>query len=222
MNLIYRKLEESPLLARVLPFVIFVVLTFFQGWFGEGSRYWIYLLKTLVGAGLIVLVWPLVREMRWVFTWEALVVGVAVFAIWVGLDGLYPRPELGPPWNPYEAFAGSAGLAAFFISVRIVGSTLVVPPIEEIFYRSFLYRYIARPDFQSLPLNYFAWVPFLVAALIFGAAHAQHWLVAIPCAMAYQGLVIYKNRLGDAITAHAITNFLLGTWVVSRGEWHFW
>jgi hypothetical protein len=31
-----------------------------------------------------------------------------------------------------------------------------------------------------------------------------------------------KNRVGDAMTAHAITNFLLGAWVVGRGAWNFW
>jgi hypothetical protein len=41
--------------------------------------------------------------------------------------------------------------------------------------------------------------------------------------MAYQWLVLRKNRLGDAMTAHAITNFLLGVWVVWRGgsAWKF-
>jgi len=34
--------------------------------------------------------------------------------------------------------------------------------------------------------------------------------------------VLRKNRLGDAMTAHAITNFLLGAWIVWRGAWHFW
>jgi hypothetical protein len=34
--------------------------------------------------------------------------------------------------------------------------------------------------------------------------------------------VLRKNQLGDAMTAHAITNFLLGIWVVTRGAWQFW
>ena len=36
------------------------------------------------------------------------------------------------------------------------------------------------------------------------------------------GLVLWKGRLGDAITAHAVTNFLLGLWVVWKGAWQFW
>jgi len=98
----------------------------------------------------------------------------------------------------------------------MAGSTLIVPPLEEVFYRSFLYRYIAKPDFLSVPLNQFLPLPFLATAAVFGFSHNE-WLAGILCGAAYQGLVIRKNRLGDAMTAHAITNFLLGLWVVWRG-----
>ena len=52
-------------------------------------------------------------------------------------------------------------------------------------------------------------------------AHRE-WLAGILCGFAYQGLVCWKKRLGDAMTAHAITNFLLALWVVGRGAWKFW
>jgi CAAX prenyl protease-like protein len=231
------KLRDSPALARTLPFVIFVALTFGQGLFGEASRYWFYLAKTIVGAWLVWRVWPVVTEMRWAMSWEAVVAGVAVFGLWVGLDGLYPSLDallktvgLGggekaagaaPPWNPFLQFGQGTAPAWLFVVVRIAGSTLVVPPIEEAFYRSFLYRFIAKPDFQAVPLGAFLWTPFLLAALIFGLGHHE-WLAGILCAFVFQVLVCWKKRLGDAMTAHAITNFLLGIWVVWKGAWHFW
>lgn len=107
------------------------------------------------------------------------------------------------------------------IVTRILGSTLVVPPLEEVFYRSFLYRYFARQDFLSVPLNRFLPWPFFATAAVFGFSHFQ-WLAGVLCGMAYQWLVLRKNRLGDAMTAHAITNFLLGIWVVWQGAWQFW
>ena len=69
-------LSRSPLVARVAPFVIFLVLTAAQGKFGPASAYWFYLAKTLVGLWLILEMWPLVGEMRWAFSWEAVLVGV--------------------------------------------------------------------------------------------------------------------------------------------------
>jgi len=245
MNTLFKKLEASPLLARAVPFVVFVGLTFCQGQFGEASRYWFYVAKTIVGACLIWMVWPLVGEMRWKLSWEAVVAGVMVFGVWVGLDGLYPSidqivqryvcpllkgiglnswcpdPKAAVPWNPHEVFGTGSALAWMFIVVRILGSAIVVPPLEEVFYRSFLYRYVTKPDFQAVPLGQFNWLSFLVTAAIFGFAHHE-WLAGIVCAFVYQGLVCWKKRLGDAMSAHAITNFLLGVWVVWKGAWHFW
>jgi hypothetical protein len=225
----------SPLLVRVAPFVIFLALTFCQGQFGEASRYWFYLAKTLAGAWLIWAMRPFVSEMRWAVSWEAVVVGVAVFAAWVGTTGewaaqnsLWAKLGLAHPsstplktWNPNDQFGSGSALAWLFIATRILGSTIIVPPLEEVFYRSFLYRYIAKPDFQAVPLNHFSWTPFLAAAGLFGFSHNE-WLAGILCGAAYQWLVIRKNRLGDAMTAHAITNCLLGLWIVWRGAWHFW
>jgi len=118
-------------------------------------------------------------------------------------------------------YGAGSFMAVFFIAVRAAGSSLVVPPLEEVFYRSFLYRYLIKSDFLKIPLERFQWRAFLVAGLVFGLGHYE-WLPGILCAFAYQGLVCRKDRLGDAITAHAITNFLLAIWVVSRDAYYFW
>jgi hypothetical protein len=222
MTFLRRQFAGSPVFVRVAPFIIFLLLTFCQGQFGEASRYWFYLAKTLVGAWLIWEMRAFVTEMRWAFSWEAVAVGIGVCAIWVGLDELYPKiSKAGTAWNPHTHFGEGSGLAWLFVVVRIVGSSLVVPPLEEVFYRSFLYRYMVKTDFLSVPLKHFAWLPFLATAAVFGFAHRE-WLAGILCAMSYQWLVVRKQRLGDAMTAHAITNFLLGVWVVSKGDWKFW
>jgi CAAX prenyl protease-like protein len=228
-------LSRSPLAARVAPFVIFVLLTAAQGKFGPASAYWFYFAKTLVGAWLIFEIRPLVAEMRWAFSWEAVAVGVGIFAIWVGISGEWttqnslwvklgvstPPKNLLPTWNPNAQFGVGSALAWLFVVVRILGSTFVVPPLEETFYRSFLYRYLASQNFLSVPLNKFLPLPFLATAALFGLAHNE-WLAGIVCGAAYQWLVLRKNRLGDTMTAHAITNFLLGIWIVWRGAWNFW
>ena len=216
------KIFAKPATAHVAPFLIFLALTACQGRFGAESAYWFYFAKTLVGAWLVWEMRPLVSEMRWAFSWEAVVVGVGIFAIWVGLDPFYPKLSAsGATGNPNDTFGGGSALAGFFIAVHILGMTLVVPPLEEVFYRSFLYRWVARQDFLSVPLNRFLPWPFLATAAMFGFSHNE-WLAGILCGAAYQWLVLRKNRLGDAMTAHAITNFLLGVWIVWRGAWHFW
>lgn len=228
------RFEQSPIFARVAPFVIFLVLTFMQGWFGEASRYWMYALKTLVGAWLIWQMRPFVAEMRLAWSWEAAAVGVGVCVMWIGLDGLYPKlseltggvgtgahGDAPKPWNPHAQFGEGSVLAWAVIAVRLAGSSLVVPPLEEVFFRSFLYRYLIRLDFLNVPLNRFHGVAFVLTALIFALEHEQ-WLAGVLCGLAYQALVLRKGRLGDAIVAHGVTNFLLGLWVVWKNDWRFW
>jgi len=220
---VFKKIfAESPAVVRVAPFLVFLALTICQGQFGAASAYWFYLAKTIVGVWLIWEMRPFVSEMRWAISWEAIAVGILIFAIWVGLDSFYPHPmKNNSAWNPNLQFGENSMLAWFFVATRILGSTFVVPPLEEVFYRSFLYRYIANQNFLSVPLNKFLPLPFFATALIFGLSHNE-WLAGIICGAAFQWLVIRKNRLGDAMTAHAVTNFLLGVWIAWKHDWHFW
>jgi len=162
-------------------------------------------------------------------------VGVGVAVVWVGVNcdwttqnhlwiklGFSQPPEKPDKmWNPFEQFTGDAMMAWGMVAVRILGSSLVVPPIEEAFYRSFLYRYISKEKFMDVPLDRLVPKSFVITALIFGFSHNE-WLAGILCGLAYQWLVVRKGHLGDAMTAHGITNFLLGVWVVWKGAWIFW
>ena len=104
MRQLRQRLDSRPALARVLPFAVFLGLTVLQGRLGPDSLYWVYLAKTLVGAFLVWLVWPLIPEMRWRFGWDALLTGVLVFALWV---------TLGHGWGTQQAlWAAFAGQVA--------------------------------------------------------------------------------------------------------------
>ena len=220
--LMFNKILTSPILVRVIPFAAFALLTMLQGRFGEESQYWVYALKTILGAWMLWQVRHQVREMKWNISWQAIVVGVGVFVAWVGLDGYYPTLSgRSGSFNPLSTYGSGSALAVVFVAVRVIGSSLVVPPLEEVFYRSFIYRYLIQFNFLDVSLKRFEWWAFLIAAAVFGIAHYE-WLPGILCAFAYQGLVLRKGRLGDAMTAHAITNFLLAAWVITRGAYHFW
>ncbi len=235
MNPLAKRLSATPVEARVAPFLIFCGLTYFQGKIGHDSQYWVYVAKIILGGWMIWAIRPAWSEIEWRFGWEALAAGGLVFVLWVGLDGLYPALDrllgvghgkggpAGDPsaWNLARDYGLGSGGAWFFAGARILGSSLVVPPLEEIFFRSFIYRYLISGDFMDVPFSRFNWRAFILTAIFFGAEHNE-WLSGILCAFVYQGLVCWKGRLGDAVTAHGVTNFLLGCWVVWKGAWHFW
>ncbi len=217
------RLKTSPLLVRVIPFLVFLALTVLQGQVGAIGQFWVYLLKCIVGVWMLWITWKSVPEMRWELTPRAIGVGVLVCSLWVFLDPYYPKlgSVAGPSWNPFTTFTESAALAWFFFAVRLLGSTLIVPPLEEAFYRSFLYRAILEKDFLNVSLRGVKWMPFLVTACVFGFAHTQ-WLAGVLCGVFFQALVCRSGRLGEAMVAHAITNALLAVWIVVKGAWQFW
>lgn len=238
------RITQSPALVRVLPFGVFIALTFLQDSAGEAGRYWIYLAKTVVGAAVLLALRKYISELEWRFSVPAFVVGILVFVMWVGIDGWYPPTDqlyahyicptlknigltkscetsTSTPWNPSSVFGAGSALSIFFIAVRIAGASLLVPAIEEIFWRSFVYRFAANVPFDRETLGKFFPGAFIITSLLFGFEHRE-WLAGILCACAYQGLVIWKKRLGDAVVAHAITNLLLGIYVVWKGAWQFW
>jgi uncharacterized protein len=217
----YHKLKSSPLLVRAVPFVVFAILTVLQGQFHGSAPYWIYAFKTAVAGCLL---WTLRREipeMNWKFSWGAILIGIAVFAAWVGLDGLYPMLRREGSFNPDRVFGRGSALSVTLIAIRMLGASLIVPMLEEVFYRSFLYRYIIHSQFWKIPLGSFDWRAFLITGAVFGISHYE-WLPGILCAFGYQALVCRKKRLGDAISAHCITNFFLSLWVVFHGSYQFW
>jgi CAAX prenyl protease-like protein len=222
MRFLRDRLKGSPALVRVLPLAVVLLFVFARKLPGADTRFWAYAAQTVAGAAVVWFIWPLASELRWKFSWEAVVAGVLVFAAWVGLDGWYPPlGQRSGDWDPFAHYGREPGWAWFFVGVRIVGTTLVVPCVEELFYRSFLYRWIENPAFLSVPLGRFASKPFFITSAVFGLVHAE-WLAGILCGLTYQGLVCRKQRLGDAMTAHAITNLLLGLWVIWKGAWQFW
>ena len=211
----------SDLWLRVGPFLGFVALTALQGRAGPYSQYWLYALKT-VAAGIFFL-WGRRRiaELRVQVTWLGVAAGLAIFLLWVGLDPYYPKLSVKGNWNPPADFGPGSPLALAVCIVRVVGMTLVVPLLEEVFYRSFLYRYLISPEFMTVSLRTFNRFAFLVTALIFGFSHAE-WLPGVLCGLALQGLALRRGHLGEAVAAHALANLLLGIWVVTRNAWHFW
>jgi CAAX prenyl protease-like protein len=129
------------------------------------------------------------------------------------------KPEA--PWNPLEYYTDSHALAWLFVVVRVIGRSWVVPLVEEVFYRGFVYRYCISASFVEVPLTRWNPLAFCATCLLFGLAHPDQWLVGIVCAAAYQWLVIRHGRLGDAITAHAVTNLLLSAWAIGSRQWRF-
>jgi len=202
----------------ILPFAVFLILTAIGNQFNNGS-YIIYPIKTILGAGLLLFFRKnYYDDIKFNFSFVAIVAGVIVLIIWIYIDPFYPK--LGhSSFNPYKF--NKKGLAYFLIFFRLAGASVIVPIFEELFWRSFLIRYIINPDFKNIPIGEFTWSSFILTVLLFGSEHNE-WLAGIAAGVIYNGLLCYKKDLFPCIIAHSVTNFGLGVYVLLTRSWHFW
>lgn len=212
-----KNLLDHPAVPYVLPFAVFLLLTELARWI-PNSQLWLYPLKTVVAGVLLLWFRRTYSEIKLEFSPLALGVGILVFALWVPLYGGYlllSDPEI---INPYE-LAGQAALP--WIGIRLFGSSVVVPVMEELFWRSFLLRYLINPDFRQVPLGTFTWSSLAITAALFGVEHNQ-WFAGVVAGILYALLLYRTKSLFACILAHAVTNLLLGLYVLYTHQWQYW
>jgi hypothetical protein len=178
-----------------------------------------YPVKTVLVALSLIYFWNVYKqEIRFSFSGLPVISGILVFCIWVFFEGMYP--QIGhSEFNPYKHASGYG--VYFIITFRVIGATLVVPLMEELFWRSFALRFAIKSDFKSVPLGQFSWFSFIFISILFGLEH-ERWLVGIIAGMVYSGTLYRSKNLFDPILSHTTTNLLLGVYVLSTHQWSFW
>ncbi len=217
-------------LARTLPFAAFMVLLALRGslppdgLFGLDPR-WVYGLTVLIVGALLAWFWreygELVAQTVPSLSEAALavVVGVVVFGLWINLDA--PWMRLGEASAGFVPTDAKGQLMWPLIAVRWVGASLLVPVMEELFWRSFLMRWVQSPQFESVMPQRVGLKAVVLSTFVFMLAHTL-WLAAIVAGLAYAWLYVRTGKLWVPIIAHAVTNGVLGVWVVMTGRWVFW
>jgi len=215
---IANSLMKRPYIPYIAPFALFALVTYMAPLLNI-SRGILYPIKTVVVAASLIYFWKVYRdEIRFSFDWLAPLSGVFVFIIWVLPEGYYP--QMGhSEFNPHE-YASGYGVF-LLIAVRLAGASLVVPVMEELFWRSFALRFAIDTDFKSVSLGQFSWFSFIFISALFGLEH-HRWLVGIIAGLVYAGVLYRSKNLFSPILSHGITNFLLGLYVIFTHKWSFW
>ena len=228
-------MKSKPWLPYVVPFAIYVVFLSAQT---PGNLAWVYPIKTIAVAMAL---WvfrkqydelrtpmicrssvpltdhsktPTTREPFVLQSWMlAVVVGLGAIAIWIAMDPFYPKLSASQPFDPIGQWV--------FIGFRLVGAIVVVPLMEELFWRAFLIRWLVNPDFKRVPVGTFTWLSFAVTTALFGLEHNE-WLAGLICGALYNWLYYKRKNVFACVVAHAVSNAALAAWVLSRGDWKFW
>jgi CAAX prenyl protease-like protein len=223
-----KPLRERDDMAYILPMGIFLAFTWVGGTW-PGIYPITYVAKTVVVAAALVVLWRHYTPVSWRYWWLGVIVGVIGIFQWIPMQlwlqqnfALFAPPAPEDVFDPTKAF-GSPAMMWSFIALRIAGAVLVVPVMEELFWRDYLWRQILAPnDFKLAHVGEWDWKAYLGVSCAFAIVHGNWWLTSIVWALMIGALLVYTKSLGACIIAHAVTNLLLAAYVLRHKDWAFW
>ena len=214
--------------SRILPFAVYMAFIAIAdvlsrlGVNAEQMR-WLYPVK-IVAVVAVLLAYRhayaelAVRKLSLRATLASCGVGALVLVLWISLDAHWMRIGQAAGFNPTD---GAGSVDWRLVAVRIAGAALVVPLMEELFWRSFLMRWLQRQDFLNVYPAQVGLRAIAVTVVLFGFEH-DLWLAGIVAGAAYSWIYMRTGNLWSPILAHAVTNGLLGIWVVATASWTYW
>jgi len=214
--------------ARILPFaayIAFVAIADGLSWLGMADRdlRWLYAVKIGVVVALLLAFRrsyvELARPAMSAATAAlSAAVGVVVLLLWINLDAGWMQIGASAGFDPGN---GAGGIDWLLVAIRLAGAALVVPLMEELFWRSFLLRWLEERDFLNVDAARVGMRSVLVTVVLFGFEH-NLWLAGIVAGVAYSWLYMRTKNIWTAVLAHAVTNGLLGVWVIQTASWTYW
>jgi hypothetical protein len=153
----------------------------------------------------------------------SIMVGVGVAVAWVGLDGHYPLFKfLGGERTAFDPNTLSPGIKIAFLIMRFYGLVIMVPLFEELFWRSFLIRWLIEPEFTKVAIGKVTLMTAGVTGGLFALAHPAEWLPALLTGLAWAGLLSKTKTVTACVISHVVANLLLGIYVLTTHQWKFW
>jgi CAAX protease family protein len=227
-----RETETANILPYVVPMFAYVALGGLEGYLpqvdSQPSPTWYpvaYTARVLIVAALA---W------RYRETWKdlrpapgplgfvlAVASGLLVAALWIGLDGRYPALPFMGQRASFDPIRMAPGWRIGFYAVRMAGLVLLVPLIEELFWRSFLIRWLIDADFRRVPIGRVTPFSAGVTSVLFATAHPE-WLPALLTGALWACLLHQSKSLSACVISHVVANLALGVYVIQHGAWKFW
>ncbi len=196
-------------------------------WWHSWPEFWVYPLQAVVCLALIAWWWPC-YQFRPV-TARGLAIGVAGgllgAVLWLLPDHLGWQNHGTKGFNPSVLEGHPAGYWATLV-LRFLRACVAVPFVEEVFWRGFLWRWIASdqsPDWPRLPVFPAKWKAMGLTCLGMMIAHnpIDYPLALLWSALAF-GVLLTTRSMAACIVCHAVTNLAMGLYVMQTGKWGFW
>jgi CAAX prenyl protease-like protein len=213
-------------LAWVGPFAVFALWVALERVLPIANP-WREILRDLVLAAAIVGFSRRVLPRRAPHWGASIGLGLAVCALWIAPDTLLPG------WRAHWLFQNSitghvttsiapGELTPLMLALRTMRAALLVPILEELFWRGWLPRWLQDTRFERIPLGRYTPFAFWATAALFALEHGPFWEVGLACGIVYNWWMRRTRSLGDLVLVHAVTNLALSLYVIATARWGFW
>ena len=217
---------KHPAIPYVLPMAVFMVFLALGDFLGLGALE--YPFRVVV---LSAVIWFFARpalDLRMPhWTWSVLL-GLATFVVWVAPDVLFPGYRSHWLFENFLTGKVASSVAeplrsnTMVLVSRAIRASLIVPIVEELFFRGWLMRWLIKNDFLSVKLGTYATDAFWITAAMFSVEHGPYWEVGLLTGIAWNWWMVKTKSLGDCILVHAVTNAALSAYTVFGGHWQYW
>jgi uncharacterized protein len=219
--------KKWPALPYVLPFAVFLIFLAIQKYVPIPPTIE-YSVRDLLLAVVLFAFSRQVIQLHSLHRLETVILGIAVFLIWVGPDLIFPTYR--QHWLFQNALLGQLTNAMpetvirnpLVLWPRIIQAVVIVPILEELFWRAWLMRWLISPQFEKVPLGAYQAGSFWITAVLFASEHGPYWDVGLIAGIAYNWWMVRTRSLGDCILVHAVTNACLCGYVVATRHWEYW
>ena len=189
---------------------------------------WESALRVLLLGLLCVFCWPVEVPIRPRHVSASIAIGLVAFLLWIAPDVLVPGYR---DWSLFSnSMVGHAhsSLPAqalhnpWVLVWRTTRAVLIVPVVEELFWRGWLMRWLINPDFERVAIGTYAPFAFWLTAVLFASEHGPYWDVGLVAGIIYNLWMIRSKSLADCVLMHAVTNAALSIYIIASGEWQYW
>ena len=225
MTTLGRRVAAFPSAPYVVPFVVFVAILPLRSFFPLAPLPQEVLFLALMAAVILLVSRP-VLDLSARAPLASILLGVVVFAIWIAPDLFFPgyRHHLENPLTGMvkSSLPPEARNSIPLLALRSIRAVIIVPIIEELFWRAWLMRWIVSPNFMKIPLGAYVPFGFWTVAVLFASEHGPYWDVGLAAGVIYNWWMVRTRSIGDLVLAHAVTNACLSAYVIAAGKWEYW
>jgi uncharacterized protein len=219
--------NEDTWVKYVAPFATFLLLLAVDAKFPLDNAWGAPLRVAFLGV-VCAICWPRELSLRPSEPLASVTIGILVFFLWIAPDLLVPGYRQNVLFSNavigrlHSSLQPGVLHDPWVLAWRSIRAIIIVPIVEELFWRAWFMRWLIKTDFRNVPLGTYSPFAFWITAILFASEHGPYWDVGLVTGIIYNLWMVRTKSVADCILMHAVTNGVLSAYVIATAQWQYW